>query len=230
MPRSLKLTRISATSAAAQVGMPSAMPNEDDVSRTRAAKMSPANARRPEGVRMAGFCGHATWAASELRERAKRQRQVAAIATADGSRKMRSEDDEVGRIGDGQQKAGGVGDQGAGEQIGLGVDTGAAHGGKDGGREHDGGCVVREQSGDGDSGEKDEQEEPRGGIAGAADGVIGEPVKDALVAGQLGEQHHAGEKKVDVSPLAYCGERGVERDEPRGYEKDGGGADPDGLA
>ena len=69
------------------------------------------------------------------------------------------EDDEVGGVGNGQHETGGVGYEGAGEQIGHGPGLCVPDRCQYGGSEHDGGGVVGHEDGDGGSDQVDEREE-----------------------------------------------------------------------
>lgn len=136
------------------------------------------------------------------------------------------EDDKVRGVGDGENEGGGVGDHGAGEEKGEGIDAGAANGGEHGGGEDDCGGVVGEADGDGDAGEVEKRKEARGGAACVRDGDRGDPVEDAVLAGELGEEHHAGEEEVDVRAFGDGVAGEGERDEPGEDEKQSAGADP----
>ena len=54
----------------------------------------------------------------------------------------------------------------------------------------------------------------------------GRPIEDVLLARHFGEDHHAGEKEIDIQTFIN-GEGGlVQRDEPRDDEEQRAGADP----
>ena len=107
-------------------------------------------------------------------------------------------DDEVRGVGDGKDEGGGVRDHGAGEEEGYRVDAGTADGGEDGRCEDDCGGVVGETDGHGDAGEVEQSEEAGVGAARVMDGDRGDPVEDALLASDFGEEHHAGKEEVDI--------------------------------
>jgi hypothetical protein len=61
-------------------------------------------------------------------------------------------------------------------------------------------------------------------------GGCGEPVKDALLAGELGKQHHAGEEEIDVVPFDDGGERTVNGKQPREQQQSHAQGNPPGFA
>ena len=144
-------------------------------------------------------------------------------------RHVRVEDDEVGGVGDGEDEAGRVGDEGADEEVGEWGDFGLADGGEDGGSEDDGGGVVGHEDGDERANGVDEEEEARATAPGFADGDGGDPVEDALPAGELAEEHHADEEEIDVGAFGDGGAGELEGDEAEGEEQDCASGDPPDL-
>ena len=59
------------------------------------------------------------------------------------------------------------------------------------------------------------------------DGDVGEPVEDAVLAGEFREEHHAGEEEIDVEAFGDGFASDSKRDEAEGAEEDGARADPD---
>lgn len=108
-------------------------------------------------------------------------------------------------MGDGQNKARGIGDERAGKQIGQRLDLRSAGGGVHGRRENDGGRVVRQKNGDDGAHRVDDREQPGGRAPGVPHGLHRKPVEQAFLARDFGQQHHADQKEIDIE--AFSGGR-----------------------
>ena len=131
--------------------------------------------------------------------------------------------DEIGRVGDRQDEARGVGDEGANEQIGQGFDIGGPCRGIDGRRQDDSGRVVRQEDRDDRSHAVHERKQPSRGSARRLHGMCGSPVEQAFLPCKLGEQHHADEEEIDVRSLEDGCERALRRQKLRADERCGAG-------
>ena len=142
---------------------------------------------------------------------------------------MRSVDDEVGRVRDRQHEARRVGDEGADEEVGQRLGLRRLGRRIDRRRQHHGAGIVREENRDHDADEVDEEEQARRRSSGLAHGDAGEPVEEPLLPGDLGKQHHADEKQVDIRPLAHAVPGRVRRDQAQHQQRPGAERGPDRL-
>jgi hypothetical protein len=89
--------------------------------------------------------------------------------------------------------------------------------------------VIGKKDGDDGARDIDEQKETCSRAAGMTDGHARHPVKDALVTGGFGQQHHPDEEQVHIQTFVD-GVRGAgERQEPGEDEQQGPAPDPPGF-
>src|SRR6185312_9226614 len=62
---------------------------------------------------------------------------------------------------------------------------------------------------------------------GAPHGDVGDPVKDSLMIGKGGQQHHSGQEQINIRALGRGALRQLSWDESSGDEQNGGGRYPD---
>jgi hypothetical protein len=118
-----------------------------------------------------------------------------------------AEDDKVGRIRDGQREACGIGDERADQKVGQRRGAGSAGGGIDRRREHDRRGIVRKQHRHHGADGVNQREQALRRSARECDGDGSESIEQAFHTRELREQHHAGEKEIDVDPAPNPGER-----------------------
>jgi hypothetical protein len=65
-------------------------------------------------------------------------------------------------------------------------------------REHDRRCIVGQEYGDDRADQIDERKQPRGGATGMRCRLRGQPVEEALLPGDLSQQHHSEQEQIDI--------------------------------
>ena len=139
----------------------------------------------------------------ERDDHGRRRGQREALEPRQQRRQLLAEDHQVGRVRDRQYKARGIGDQGASQQIGERLGAGFPGDRIDSRRQYHSGSVVGHQHGDDDANCVDQHEQRWTRTARVSNGNAGGDVEQAFAACQLGQQHHAGQKKVHVGACSH---------------------------
>ncbi len=133
---------------------------------------------------------------------------------------------QIRRVGNGQNKRGSIGDHRAGEQIGERRHLGFAYRSQNCRSEHHGSCIIGHEDRDQRAHAINQGEEADAGTVRTFQRGGGKPVKDAVLTGQFGQQHHANEKEIDVGAFSGRLSCQLEWNQPQGDQQDRPTANP----
>jgi len=137
-----------------------------------------------------------------------------------------AKDHQIRRIRNWEHKTGSIRNKRAGEQVRFWFGFQAAHDGQNRRGQHDRRGVIRKQCRDDCPGDIHEQEESLRRASGVPCRDVGDPFEHALLAGQLGQNHHARKEKINVQAFVDGAASLSQREQTGSDQKDRTAAGP----